>query len=128
MKIRYDAEKGEWVEKYVLREAGKKYITEEVYAKKKHPYSAPLQYPMDGPMHLLIKGLVTKANVDAIGWMMGDGVEDEVQKAFADKNKEAFKLVVCLAQWVVIAKRFDVKKAVRQEKNETRLGENVMLG
>ena len=133
MKIRYDPARNEYVEKYILREAGKPYITDEVYRKKKHPYSAPVQYPVDGPLHKLMKDLVSKEKVDALGWLVGDRVEEVVRKAFEEKDKTSFRLVICLAQWVMIAKRFNVKPAIRSTKRQVmngldRKGENVMLG
>ena len=131
MKIRYDPAKEEYVEKYILREAGKAYITEEVYKKKKHPYSAPVSFPIDGPLHRLMRELVTKENVGMLGWLDGEGVEGEVEKAFVGKDKESFRLVLCLAQWVVIGKRFGIKRAEVKGDGKgvgEREGGSVMLG
>jgi asparagine synthase (glutamine-hydrolysing) len=35
-KVKYDPKKGALVEKWILREAGKPFITEELYKRKKH--------------------------------------------------------------------------------------------
>ncbi|KAJ9609340.1 hypothetical protein H2200_005667 [Cladophialophora chaetospira] len=131
MKIRRDSD-GEWVEKYVLREAAKPFITEEIYKKRKHPYSAPVEYPKGGPMYGMLKELVTKENVAKLGFLKPDGVDKLVDEAFETKEMPIFRLVICLAQWVVLQQRFGVAKA-RSEKEQLgggdiKEGTNVMLG
>jgi asparagine synthase (glutamine-hydrolysing) len=131
MKIRWD-EKGEWVEKYVLREAAKPFITEEIYQKRKHPYSAPVEYPRDGPMYKLLKELVTDENVAKLGFLTPNGVEKLVDEVFETMQMPTFRLVICLAQWVVLQQRFGVSKAAsesdRHGPSELKMGANVMLG
>jgi asparagine synthase (glutamine-hydrolysing) len=110
MKIRRD-KNGEWVEKYALREAAKPFITEELYKKRKHPYSAPVTFGTDGPMYKLLKRLVTDENIEKLGFLDAEGMSDLVDKAFATKNTPTFRLVICLAQWVVLMQRFGVRTA-----------------
>ncbi|KAK5951667.1 hypothetical protein OHC33_007346 [Knufia fluminis] len=135
MKIHRNAQ-GEWIEKYVLREAGKPFITDEIYKKKKHPYSAPVQYPKDGPLYKLLKGLVTTENISKLGFLKPEGLEQLVDKCFETKHMPTFRVVICLAQWVVLQQKFGVAKAV-SEKERVRLewdnavsreGENMCLG
>lgn len=134
MKIRYNELTGEWIEKYVLREAGKPFITDEIYKKKKHPYSAPVQFPKDGPLYNLLKRLVTTFNIEKLGFLEAEGLEGLVDECFDTKQMSLFRLVICLAQWVVLSQRFGVKKAVSEiekldmEEISEREGENVMLG
>lgn len=131
MKIRRDGN-GEWVEKYALREAAKPFITEEIYKKRKHPYSAPVQYPKNGPIHRLLQALVTEENVAKLGFLKADGVEDLVDQAFETKEVPTFRLVICLAQWVVLQQRFGVAKAQSESERlnagTLKVGSNVMLG
>ncbi|KAI1628305.1 hypothetical protein EDD37DRAFT_304187 [Exophiala viscosa] len=131
MKIRRD-ENGEWVEKYVLREAAKPFITEEIYKKRKHPYSAPVEFPKNGPMHRLLQSLVTEENVAKLGFLKPDGVEGLVDQVFETKEMPTFRLVICLAQWVVLQQRFGVVKAQSEieqfESGNLKVGSNVMLG
>ncbi|KAK4693692.1 asparagine synthase (glutamine-hydrolyzing), partial [Lecanoromycetidae sp. Uapishka_2] len=114
------SEKYEFVEKFVLREAARPFITDEIYKKRKHPYSAPLQYPVNGPLHRLMKKLITKENIADLGFLewipvsheLGDGkksLKDLVDIAFEEKEKSTFKLVICLAQWVILGQRFGVQ-------------------
>lgn len=131
MKIRRD-ENGGWVEKYVLREAAKPFITEEIYKKRKHPYSAPVEFPMDGPMRRLLGDLVTEENIAKLGFLNPHGVAGLVNEAFEKRETPIFRLVICLAQWVVLQQRFGVAKAQseaqRLEEGTLKVGSNVMLG
>lgn len=133
MKIRRN-DKGEWVEKYVLREAGKPFITEEIYTKKKHPYSAPVQFPKGGPLYKLLKRLVTEENISKLGFVKPDGLNSLVDESFETKHMPTFRLVICLAQWVVLQQRFGVAKAISEEErlraadSESSAGANLMLG
>lgn len=140
MKIRYDKDKDQWTEKYVLREAGKPFIPEEIYAKKKHPYSAPVQFPKGGPLYNLLKRLVTRENIEQLGFLKADGLEELVDECFETKQMSTFRLVICLAQWVVLGQKFGVEKAVSEgeeldkeecvarEEGMAREGENMMIG
>ena len=49
--------------------AARPFVTDEIYKKRKHPYSAPLQYAVDGPLHQLMKRLVTRENIEELGFM-----------------------------------------------------------
>ncbi|KAL8708458.1 MAG: hypothetical protein Q9225_007596, partial [Loekoesia sp. 1 TL-2023] len=69
MKIRYDSDTDALTEKWVLRQASRPFITDELYTRKKHPYSAPNVYPVGGPMHKLMERLVTKENVEELGFV-----------------------------------------------------------
>ena len=108
-----------FVEKYVLREAARPFVTDEIYKKRKHPYSAPLKFGIDGPLHRLMTRLITKDNVSSIGFLAWASEDDDVAKsmadmlhlAFAEKNESAFRLVICLAQWIVLGKKFGVKES-----------------
>ncbi|KAL6246596.1 hypothetical protein RBB50_006834 [Rhinocladiella similis] len=108
VKIRRDQTNGEWVEKYILREAARPFITEEVYKKRKAPNS---------------------------GFSNTNGVADLVDEAFETKQMSTFGLVICLAQWVVLQRRFGVQKARSEEEildleagNVIKDGTNIMLG
>ncbi|KAL6713362.1 hypothetical protein ACLMJK_008827 [Lecanora helva] len=107
MKIRWN---DGFVEKYVLREAARPFVTDEIYKKRKHPYSAPLKYNIGGPMHQLMRRLVTDGNVERLGFLRKDDWTKMVDRAFTGYDS-IFKLVICVAQWVVLGDRFGVEKA-----------------
>ena len=112
-------EEYEFVEKYVLREAARPFVTDEIYRKRKHPYSAPLKYRSHGPLHQLIAKHVTEENIAQLGFLKwrsadyhhGRSLGELVDSAFADKDEAVFRLVICLAQWVILSKKFGVKRA-----------------
>ena len=108
MKIRWD---NGFVEKYVLREAARPFVTDEIYKKRKHPYSAPLKYKVGGPIHQLMTRIVTEKSIERLGFLKGGIWEDMVERAFLGDDS-VFKLVICVAQWVVLGERFGVQKAV----------------
>lgn len=116
-----DGDGFDFIEKFVLREAARPFITDEIYKKRKHPYSAPLQYPINGPLHQLMKKLITEENVASLGFLewapspqefggSGKSLGQLVDLAFAEKNTVAFKLVICLAQWVILGQKFGVQR------------------
>ena len=107
----------EFVEKYILREAAKPFVTDEIYKKRKHPYSPPLKYAVGAPLHRLMKKLVTEENVAELGFLdweseklKGRILGKMVDLAYEERDKATFTLVICVAQWVVLGKRFGVKR------------------
>lgn len=129
VKIRWDVEEKRFVEKWILREASKPFITEELYKRKKHvsgcrnllnfiwnadrlqPYSAPTTYPENGPLQKLLAGLLTKDRVQRLGFIEWDRVKGLVDKAFRQKDANAMRFAFTVAQWVVIGERFGVAMA-----------------
>ncbi|UKZ51040.1 hypothetical protein TrVGV298_004795 [Trichoderma virens] len=82
-------------EKWILREAAKPFITEELYKRKKHPYSAPF-----------------KQAVDNLGFLDYEVVERGFDKGFGEEaDARAFRNLLVYASLVTIGQRFGVKKA-----------------
>lgn len=112
MKIRYDPASGEVIEKWILREAGKPFITEEIYKRKKHPFTAPILYPTGGHMHQMLSRLVTKENVLQLGFVDWEKAEGLIDKAFGEKkDPSAMRYAMTIAQWVVLSHKFGVARA-----------------
>ncbi|KAL8867531.1 MAG: hypothetical protein Q9174_005607 [Haloplaca sp. 1 TL-2023] len=111
VKIRYDPTTNALTEKWILREASRPFITQELYERKKHPYSAPSVYPVGGPMFQLMKRLVTREEVEELGFVEWSKVEGLVERAFEAQDQVALREVFGVAQWVVLGKRFGVPKA-----------------
>ncbi|KAL8800547.1 MAG: hypothetical protein Q9182_005102 [Xanthomendoza sp. 2 TL-2023] len=110
MKIRYDPETGQLTEKWILRQASRPFITDELYARKKHPYSAPSTYPPGGPMHALMNTLITESHIHALGFVDWDKTKDVVETAFASQDPVMLRSVFGIAQWVVLGRRFGVPR------------------
>ena len=114
-KIRWDPESQTFVEKWVLREASKPFITKELYERKKHPYSAPTSYPVNGPLHKLLGSLITKENVDSLGFIDWARCKDVVPNAFEQQSAMAMRYALVIAEWVILGKRFGVRRAERPQ-------------
>jgi asparagine synthase (glutamine-hydrolysing) len=103
---------GRFVEKWVLREAAKPFITQELYERKKHPYSAPTTWPKDGPLYKLLSGLLTKENVEELGFVAWRKVQGLVDWGFGPQGDPgAMRKALVVAEWVVLSKRFRVRRA-----------------
>lgn len=105
-------------EKWILREAAKPFITDELYRRRKHPYTAPVMWPRDGPLQQMLRRLLTKENVDAVGFLDWPAIAQSLEAGFAgerpDEKADPAALRKCLlaAGYVVIAQRFHVATAV----------------
>ena len=103
---------GTITEKWILREAGRPYLTDEVYGRRKHVFSAPVRYRRDGPVHRKFQHLLTKERVDRLGFLETGAVEGLMEKAFQDdQDVNALRFVINAAQWVVLSETFNVQKA-----------------
>lgn len=106
------------IEKYVLREAARPYLTKEMYERKKFPFTAPWQFTAGGPLHALMQRLVSHDNVAQLGFVDVDAAVQLLPHAFprADSGvqTDGFALRMCLvvAQWVVLSKGLVISKAV----------------
>ncbi|KAF2090147.1 asparagine synthase [Saccharata proteae CBS 121410] len=111
VKVRWQESERTFVEKWILREASKPFITKELYERKKHPYSAPTTYPVSGPLYQLLSRLITRENVHNLGFVDWDKTKGLLERAFERQDPNAMRFAFAVAQWVVISQRFGVKKA-----------------
>jgi len=99
-------------EKWILREAAKPFITEELYTRRKHPYSAPIIYLKGGPLHNVFTRLLTRENIEGLGFVDWPAVEDALERGFGPQAKpSALRACQAVAGIVVISQRFGVAKA-----------------
>jgi asparagine synthase (glutamine-hydrolysing) len=111
LKIRWDPVEKKATEKWILREACKPFITNEIYERKKHVYSAPPSWPVDGPLHRLMRRLITQENIEQLGFVQWEKVKGIVPNAFEKRDESCFRLSWLLAQWVVLGQKFGIRKA-----------------
>jgi asparagine synthase (glutamine-hydrolysing) len=121
MKMRYspvdghgtdNLSKADFIEKYALREATKDFITPEIYTRRKQPYIAPTSYPPNGPMHKLLVKIIVKENVENLGFLDWQVVQPMLDRAFdGEKRTIEFRHCLCIAEWIVLSKRFKVARA-----------------
>jgi asparagine synthase (glutamine-hydrolysing) len=111
MKIRWDPVARTFSEKWILKEAVKPYITEELYARKKHPFSAPVKYKQGGAVYNLFDRLITKENVEKLGFLEWNTCRGLVQHAIKEGDRAAFGQMILVGQFVILGQKFGVKKA-----------------
>lgn len=111
LKIKYSSSDGSFTEKYVLREAVRPFITDEIYKRTKKPYIGPTTFQEDGPLHRLFCRLTSRENVDALGFVDWEKTQEIVRKAFQEKDPWAFRVAFSVCQFVVLSQRFGVARA-----------------
>ncbi|KAJ5180007.1 hypothetical protein N7492_003217 [Penicillium capsulatum] len=112
LKVPFNPVEKTFREKYILREAMRPFITDEVYSSRKKSYLAPSKYDVNGPVHQLFTRLVTKENVENIGFLDWDKTKSNLEKAFGDgKDEMAYRVTLSVAQYVVLSQRFGVGQA-----------------
>ncbi|KAI5867879.1 asparagine synthase [Durotheca rogersii] len=98
--------------KWILREAMRPYITDELYRRKKHPFLAPTRWPRGGALHSMFESLLTPARVERLGFVDPDVVAKALDAAFGDKaDTRAFRTLCYVGAWVTLSERLGVKTA-----------------
>ncbi|KAM0546637.1 hypothetical protein ACHAPJ_010775 [Fusarium lateritium] len=99
-------------EKWLLREAVRPFLTDEVYNRRKHLYTAPASWPHGGPLWKRLAKLVTQENVENLGFVSWTEAEPLLDAAFGEKGSHrAFRNLICVAAWVVLSQRFGIPRA-----------------
>ena len=74
---------------------------------------APINFPDNGPLRKLLDRLITKENVENLGFVDWDTSKDLTAAAFGpNKDQLAMRKAFVVAQWVSLSQRFGVKKAM----------------
>ena len=103
-------------EKWILREAVRPYITDELYKRRKNPFLAPTRWPTGGPLHRFFQRLLTREAVEALGFLDYAVVEEALERAYSLKgDTRAFRTLVYVAAWVTLGERFGVKRANKED-------------
>ncbi|KAG7070915.1 asparagine synthase [Colletotrichum scovillei] len=103
------------IDKKILREAGRPFITDEIYNRKKHPYSSPWKWPVGGPVQRMFRGLLTKEAVECLGFVDFGSISRCLETAFGENgDPAAFRKILVVGAWVVLSQKFGVKPAESQ--------------
>ncbi|KAI0448684.1 hypothetical protein F5B21DRAFT_521383 [Xylaria acuta] len=99
-------------EKWILRQAVRPYITDELYKRKKNPFLAPVRWAHDGPLHRMFKALLTQEAVEQLGFVNYTTIQQAMDIAWGDEaDPKSFRLLVYCGAWVVLSQRMGVAKA-----------------
>ncbi|TLS20946.1 uncharacterized protein PpBr36_10678 [Pyricularia pennisetigena] len=99
-------------EKLILREAARPFVTDEIYTRPKHSFMASNMYGPGGPIHQLLKRLLTKENVDAVGFLDWPKIQGHLEHVFDPESRgKNFTPCLAAASFVVISQRFGVATA-----------------
>jgi asparagine synthase (glutamine-hydrolysing) len=64
-------------------------------------------------LHELLSGLLAKDKIDQLGFFDSAKAAALIDEAFEKGKPQAMRLALVIAQWVVLAERFGIKKAER---------------
>lgn len=104
------------MEKWILREAVRPFVTDEVYRRRKAPFSAPTTWPKDGPLQRMFKELLTRDAVEELGFVDYAVVEAALESAFGERAcPVAFRTLNYTGGWVALGQKLGVKKATPEE-------------
>jgi asparagine synthase (glutamine-hydrolysing) len=100
------------IEKWILREASKPFITKELYERKKHPYLAPPKWEVGGPLHQMLGKMLTKEKVENLGFVDYNVVKRCYEAGFGVKaDTTSFRTLLVVAGWVAIGEKFGIPRA-----------------
>ncbi|KKP07697.1 asparagine synthase [Trichoderma harzianum] len=98
--------------KWILREAARPYILDELYNRKKHPFLAPTKWPQQGPLHQMFKSIATRESVEKLGFVDPQVVEKAFSTAFGDKAEpRSFRILCEVSAWIMLADKFNILPA-----------------
>ncbi|KAI0854959.1 asparagine synthase-domain-containing protein [Xylaria cubensis] len=99
-------------EKWILRQAVRPYITEELYQRKKHPFLAPTRWAKGGSLHRKFETILNQESVEALGFVDWETVKDDMEVGWGETaNPKAFRRLVYCAAWVTLSRRMGVARA-----------------
>jgi asparagine synthase (glutamine-hydrolysing) len=101
-------EDGTLNEKWILKEAVKPYITEELYHRTKHPFIAPSSKGQNFVITNLVNKLVNKENIDKLGWFEYEKIAEAKETYLKTGDPTLFKDMLTLMSYVVLSYRFNV--------------------
>jgi asparagine synthase (glutamine-hydrolysing) len=129
-----DAAPRKWgfVEKWILRQAVRPYITDELYLRKKSQYNVPISRPVSKeegeeegqeqkltPLQVLLKTRLTRSAVARLGWadwdFLGGLLAEYLEAAEAPLDgglDKRARVLLCVLSFVIMQERFGVPTAV----------------
>ncbi|TEA10017.1 Amidase chyE [Colletotrichum sidae] len=92
--------------------AAKPFILKELYERQKHPFTAPMVWPRDGPLHTMLRSILVREKVENLGFVEHGQVEAALDRGFGEKaDVRSFRILLSAAAWVTMGERFGIPKA-----------------
>ena len=101
-------EDGSINEKWILKEAVKPYITEEIYKRNKHPFVAPASKGNSETVIELVNRLVTRKNIEKLGWANYENIARDKEIFLQTADAKLFLELLIVMSYVVLSERFQV--------------------
>ncbi|KAG1474833.1 hypothetical protein G6F56_000108 [Rhizopus delemar] len=95
-------------EKWILKQAMKPYVTEEIYKRTKQSFLAP---PSKGKSEMVVElmnRLITKENINRLGWANFNTINAAKEKFLKTGEHALFSNMVIIMSYVVLSERFGV--------------------
>jgi asparagine synthase (glutamine-hydrolysing) len=96
-------------EKWIFREAVKPYVTQEIYGRRKQAFAAPFRWKKGGPLHSKLLSLISRGNVERLGFADWSWCEDIVERCYSDGDELLFRKILWLAQIISLGLQFDIQ-------------------
>ncbi|CAO3634478.1 unnamed protein product [Mucor fragilis] len=95
-------------EKWVLKEAVKPYITEEMYKRTKHPFLAPPSEGRNPVVVSLLNKLINKETLEKLGWVNIEKFLEGKAAYLETGNLFLFRDMMIIMSYVTLSERFNV--------------------
>lgn len=95
-------------EKYILKEAMRPYVTDEIYNRTKHPYVAPASKPGAQPIVRLLNKWVSKERVDHLGFLNWETCETIKERVIMTGDCMAYSSMLKVISLLILNEQFDV--------------------
>ncbi|KAJ6781879.1 hypothetical protein PWT90_08035 [Aphanocladium album] len=103
-------------EKWVMREAVRPFVRDELYRRRKQPFLCPAKWPEGGPLQKMFQQFVTKEAVEELGFVDCATLQSAMGEAFgSDAGPVGIRVLGFVAAWITIGRRFGVKRATEQD-------------
>lgn len=101
-------EKDALIEKWILKEAVKPYITQEVYKRTKAPFFAPTTKQPNPKFISFLEKYLTRKNIDRLGWIRYDKVAEAMTTYLKTNDLRSYQDLMAITSYVILSIRFNV--------------------
>ncbi|EQC41730.1 asparagine synthase (glutamine-hydrolyzing) [Saprolegnia diclina VS20] len=109
VKLHVDPMTGKITEKWILRQAMRPFITDELYTIAKKPFFAPpAQFDPDCVQWQFLSHHITREAVENLGWMNWAFVEQTIADYKGDNVRRAQNILNVVASFIVLSQKFDI--------------------